>query len=264
MQRHPVDHSHRLRAQPLRARVANHSLRGASVHAQSACHRARGFTLLELMVVVVIIGLVMAGVVISMGATGRDSQLEQERDRLNALISYVRERGALLTLEYGIRCGQHGYRFVYYDNRTMQWLPETLDDTLRVRHLPDGLDLQLIIEGRQVVLDDKALELPANATGPSTATTLSALGAGSGASSPGTGTNSSINASTSSSTSSSSFSSDLNSSVAGNAPQILLLSDGDTNSFSLTLERPSSHRSVTLRSVSDGTVSVSDIAVAPQ
>jgi len=215
-------------------------------------------------VVIVIIGLVMAGVVISLGATGRDSQLEQERDRLNALISYVRERGALLTLEYGIRCGQHGYRFVYYDNRTMQWLPETLDDTLRVRHLPNGLDLQLIIEGRQVVLDDKALQLPANATGPSTATTLSALGGSSGASLPPTSTNSPITAPGNASSSSSSFSSDLNSSVTGNAPQILLLSDGDTNSFSLTLERPSARRSVTLRSVSDGTVSASDITVMPQ
>lgn len=205
---------------------------------------------------VVIIGLVVAGAIISMGATGRDNQLEQERDRLTALIAYVRERGALLTLEYGIRCGQHGYRFVYYDNRTMQWLPETLDDTLRVRHLPAGLDMQLIIEGRQVVLDDKALQLPANATGASAATTLTTPGAGA-LSAPAA-------AGGSSSSSSSSFSSsDLNSSVANNAPQILLLSDGDMNSFSLTLERPSAHRSVTLKSVSDGTVSASAITEEP-
>jgi len=209
------------------------------------------------MVVVVIIGLVVAGAIISMGATGRDSQLEQERDRLSALMAYARERGALLTLEYGIRCGQHGYRFVYYDNRIMQWLPETLDDTLRARHLPNGLDLQLIIEGRQVVLDDKALQLPANATGPATSLTTPGTGTGTPQTAP--------LASSSNSASSSDFSSsDLNGRVAANAPQILLLSDGDTNSFSLTIARSSAHRSVTLRSVNDGTVSASDIVETAQ
>ncbi len=239
MLRLPIDHPHLRRARPPRAPI-----------------RSRGFTLLELMVVVVIIGLVVAGAIISMGATGRDSQLQQERDRLSALIAYARERGALLTLEYGIRCGQHGYRFVYYDNRTMQWLPETLDDTLRMRHLPNGLDLQLIIEGRDVVLDDKALRLPANATGLSAATALTGSGSGTAPTTP--------IASSSNSASSTDFSSsNLNAGVVGNAPQILLLSDGDTNSFTLTLERSSARRSVTLHSVSDGTVSASDIVEAP-
>ena len=32
-------------------------------------------------------------------------------------MAYVHERGGMLTLEYGIRCGQHGYRFVFFDNR---------------------------------------------------------------------------------------------------------------------------------------------------
>lgn len=239
MLRHPIDHPLLRRARPRRAPI-----------------RSRGFTLLELMVVVVIIGLVVAGAIISMGATGRDSQLQQERDRLSALIAYARERGALLTLEYGIRCGQHGYRFVYYDNRTMQWLPETLDDTLRVRHLPNGLDLQLIIEGRDVVLDDTALRLPANATGPSAATTLTGSGSGMAPTTP-------IAGSTSSASSSDFSGSNLTAGVVGNAPQILLLSDGDTNSFTLTLERSSARRSVTLRSVSDGTVSAGDIVEAP-
>lgn len=246
MQRHPIDYRRLPRAQPLRPSVGS-----------------RGFTLLELMVVVVIIGLVVAGAIITMGATGRDGQLEQERDRLSALIAYTRERGALLTTEYGIRFGEHGYRFVYYDNRLMQWLPETLDDTLRVRHLPDGLDLRLIIEGRDVVLDDKALELPPNTSGASAATSLTALGTGAAPSAPSTPLASS-SSSTSSSSSSSGFSgSDLTAGVVGNAPQILLLSDGDTNSFNLTLERASARRSVTLKSVNDGTVSVSEITQAP-
>jgi type II secretion system protein H len=216
-----------------------------------------GFTLLELMVVVVIIGLVVAGAILSLGATGRDSQLERERDRLTALITYARERGALLTLEYGIRCGQHGYRFVYYDNRTMQWQPETLDDTLRVHQLSDGLDLQLVIEGRDVVLDDQALQLPQNAT----VTGSGAMAALTG--SPGDAANSSTS-SFSSNSSGPGAPAQLNAQIAQNAPQIMLLSDGDMNSFALTIERSSAHRSVTLKSVSDGTVSTTDIVQAQQ
>lgn len=230
----------------------------AHPHAPRAPLRAavRGFTLLELMVVVVIIGIVIAGAIISLGDTGHDRGLEQERDRLSALIDYTRERGAMMTTEYGILCGQHGYRFVYYDNRTLQWLPETLDDTLRERRLPKGLDLQLIIEGRDVVLDDAALQIPPDA-GAATAlgsgnTDLSGNGSGNAA---GNGSDSGAAAS--------GFQPSADAPTAQtNAPQILLLSNGDTNSFQLTIERPSANRSVTFKSASDGTISAGDIVGA--
>jgi general secretion pathway protein H len=114
--------------------------------------RAAGFTLIELMVVVVIIGVVITAMLLSVGGSGRDTQLEQERDRLAALIDYVRERAALQTVEYGLRCEIGDYRFVMYDSRTGKWTPDPLDDSLRVRTLPAGLDLALIVEDRAIVL----------------------------------------------------------------------------------------------------------------
>jgi general secretion pathway protein H len=113
-----------------------------------------GFTLVELMVVVVIIGVLIAGTLLSLGATGRDSQLEQERDRLVAMTQYVRERGELQTREYGLRCTPDGYQFLVYDTRSNQWQKDELDSTLRERRLPDGLGFALVLEGRKVVLKE--------------------------------------------------------------------------------------------------------------
>jgi type II secretion system protein H len=197
----------------------------------SALPRQRGFTLIEILVVMVIIGVVVVGAILSLGATGKDSQLERERDRLSSLMTYVHERGGMLTLEYGIRCGQHGYRFVYFDNIINQWVPETTDDTLRLRRMPAGLTLKLEVEGRPIVLTDKALTLSKRATTPAGGT-ISTLG------DPTT-----------------SFTNQL----ADNSPQIMLFSNGDANSFALSIVRDGVGRSVTLQSSADGTLKVSDI-----
>ncbi len=122
------------------------------MHRRSA--GAGGFTLVEILVVIVIIGVIAAGALLSLSSTGRDSGLTQERDRLAALIDYARERAELQTLEYGIRCTPTGYRFLVYDPRLAAWLPDTLDDVLRTpRELPSGLLITLAVEGREIVLE---------------------------------------------------------------------------------------------------------------
>ena len=118
--------------------------------------RTGGFTLIEMMVVVIIIGVLASLAILSLGSTGRDGQLETERDRLVALIDYVRERAALQTVEYGLRCQQDGYQFVEYDSRKNLWVTDELDETLRARPLPPGLELSLAVEDRPIVLPTRA------------------------------------------------------------------------------------------------------------
>ncbi len=118
----------------------------------------RGFTLIELLVVVLIIGITAATVVLSIGVTGRDNELEKESERLNALMNYTREKAELQTREFGLYLHDNDYEFLTYDARKALWRSIEEDETLRLRALPPGLTLRLIVEGRPVVLKRAADE----------------------------------------------------------------------------------------------------------
>jgi general secretion pathway protein H len=130
-------------------RAAGRAPAGDSLAARSV---AGGFTLIEILVVVVIIGVLSAGLLLSITLTGRDRDLEKESDRLLALMNYAREQSELQTREYGLIFQDDNYEFVTYDVHRAIWRSVFEDDALVLRKLPYGLDVKLKVETRPVVL----------------------------------------------------------------------------------------------------------------
>jgi general secretion pathway protein H len=237
--------------------------RRANTHSGRRASRSAGFTLLEILVVVMIIGVVTAGMLLSLSFAGKDTALETESKRLLSLMDYAREQAELQTRDYGIYFGQHGYVFVVYDVRTGAWRTADEDDALRERTLPSGLDFKLVVDARSIVLND-AVEVPsppASSASDSGSQSDSGSGSDSGSSSQPHSSappHSSANPGSSSDSDSSSDAnsdSDSNSGAASAfAPQVMIFSSGDLSSFSITLERASAGRSIKLDENQDGNI----------
>ena len=124
-----------------------------------APRRARGFTLVEILVVVVIMAIVISLAVLSIGTTGRDNQLDQEGRRIEALIDLLHERALLEGRDFGMSLQPDGYDFLVFDTIRDAWLKFDQDNEFRHRDLPKGVSFQRQRDQQTVVLKapDKAL-----------------------------------------------------------------------------------------------------------
>lgn len=116
-------------------------------------HRRRpracaGFTLLEVLVVLLIIGVVISFAALSIGRA--DNAVEEEAERLAALIRLGSEEAVLQGRELAIEFNTDGYRFLAFDGE--QWLAIVDDELLRPRTLPFDVAVDLAIEGEPLQL----------------------------------------------------------------------------------------------------------------
>jgi general secretion pathway protein H len=112
-----------------------------------------GFTLIEVLVVVVIIATVVSIALLSVSVGGDDAELDKERRRLASLIETIQDEAVLQGREFGIEIMTSSYRFVEFDPLTRQWSEVPGDDLYRLRRLPEGLEFELFIDDRRVGLE---------------------------------------------------------------------------------------------------------------
>ncbi len=112
-----------------------------------------GYTLLELLVVLVVVGLTLSMAVLSVGDGGRGERIKQESKRIAALLELAGEEALLDGRELGLRLYRDGYTFVYLEGK--EWKAFEEDFSLRPRALPKGLALLLYLDGLELKLELK-------------------------------------------------------------------------------------------------------------
>jgi general secretion pathway protein H len=109
-----------------------------------------GFTLLELLVVIVIVSILVTYSTLAIRGSSPEDLIKEEALRLQTLTQLVMEESILRGEEYGIEVFQDGYRFVRFSDD--QWV--TLDDDriLRDRELPADIELEMRLEETDIVI----------------------------------------------------------------------------------------------------------------
>ena len=121
--------------------------------------KARGFTLIEVLVVIVIVATIVSMALLSLGVGGDDEELDTERRRLAALIETVQDEAMFQGREFGIEFSILAYRFVEYDALTRRWAEVPFDDLYRLRTLPEGLEFELFIDDKRIELNNDLKEI---------------------------------------------------------------------------------------------------------
>lgn len=120
---------------------------------------AKGFTLIEILVVVTIVAIVTSVAMLSLTLVGDDRDSRTEARRLASLLEVALDESIMQGREFGVELVTGGYRFVEFDRLTLQWAEIPGDETLRPRNLPDGVFLELFMEDQRVVLADELAEI---------------------------------------------------------------------------------------------------------
>ena len=105
----------------------------------------RGFTLLEVMVVLVLIGIIFSFAVLSVSRNDQDEVMKRETRRLATLIDMANNEAVIRGQELAIHFTKDGYAFLVLQIEGWQELPD--DPLLKPHKLPAGFSVRIEVEG---------------------------------------------------------------------------------------------------------------------
>jgi general secretion pathway protein H len=113
--------------------------------------KEQGFTLVEILVVLIIVSVMSGVVVTSLPSSFQDGDFDEETLRLKTVMDLVREESLTQASEYGFDTDKDSYSFYVYNEIEQHW--EQLESRpYTERKLTEGTTLRMIIEDSELVL----------------------------------------------------------------------------------------------------------------
>ncbi len=115
--------------------------------------RQTGFTLMEVLLVVLLMGLAATAVTLGMGGASKEKALERTAQQFMMSTEMVLDETVLSGHFVGIVIEDASYKYVYYDEG--KWKPLEQDRLLAEREMEPGVEIVLVLDGLPLVQDDE-------------------------------------------------------------------------------------------------------------
>lgn len=117
-------------------------------------NQASGFTLVEILVVLIIVSVMSGIVVTSLPSSFQNSDFDEESLRLKTVIELIREESLTRASEYGLNTDKDNYSFFVYNEIEQNWTQ--LNTKPYAEHkLGYGILLKTSIEDNELILTDE-------------------------------------------------------------------------------------------------------------
>ncbi len=123
----------------------------------SSIRTQHGFTLVELVVVMVIFAIIVTMATISIGDP-QAKRIKHSSNQVASLIQLAKEQAIFNSQDYALSIWESGYGFYLLDESG--WVPVTGDRIFRSRELPTGLEFNLYLDDLKVILTQTDKEKP--------------------------------------------------------------------------------------------------------